>query len=353
MTIEKKTFGVTPEGLAADLYVLTAAPDFKAAITNYGGIIVSLWAPDRDGALMDIVLGFDDLDAYVAKHPYFGAIVGRYGNRIAKGRFVIGDKEYTLAQNNGPNHLHGGVRGFDKALWAAEPLTREDAVGLKLTHTSPDGDEGYPGTLQCTMTYWLTRDRTLEIEYEAVTDAPTHVNLTNHSYFNLKGHDGGAILDHEMTLVADHFTPVDETLIPTGELRPVENTPFDFRTGAAIGARIGEEDEQLRFGIGYDHNFVLDPEAKGEFKLAARVREASTGRVLEAWTTEPGVQFYCGNFLDGTNVGKGGTVYQHRNGFCLETQHFPDSPNQPTFPSTLLQPGDTYKTKTHYRFLTD
>lgn len=350
MTIHKRPFGVTPEGGAADLYLLTAAPDFKAIITNYGGIIVSLWTPDRDGKLADIVLGFDDLESYVGKHPYFGAIVGRYGNRIAKGRFELDGKEYTLAQNDGENHLHGGLRGFDKALWDAEPVSREDAVGLTLTHTSPAGDEGYPGALTCTVTYWLCKDKTLEIDYKAVTDAPTPVNLTNHTYFNLKGHNGGSILDHELTLFADTFTPVNETLIPTGELRPVENTPFDFRTATAIGARIGADDEQLKFGRGYDHNFVLDAAATGAFKQAACVKEPITGRVLEAWTTEPGVQFYCGNFLDGTNHGKGGAIYNHRGGFCLETQHFPDSPNQPAFPSTILRPGETYQSRTQYRF---
>lgn len=353
MTIHKRPFGTTPEGKAADLYLLTAAPDFKATITNFGGILVSLWAPDRNGNVTDIVLGFDDVTGYAGEHPYFGAVVGRYGNRIAGGQFTLDGKTYTLAKNDGPNHLHGGVRGFDKALWDAEPLIRDDAIGLKLTHTSPDGDEGYPGNLTCTVTYWLTNTKTLEIEYTASTDAPTHVNLTNHSYFNLKGHNAGAILDHEMVLFADKFTPVNETLIPTGELRPVEGTPFDFRTGTAIGARINAENEQLQRGKGYDHNFVLDEEAKGRFMQAARVREPQNGRVLEVFTTEPGVQFYCGNFLDGSNVGKGGAVYNHRNGFCLETQHFPDSPNQEAFPSTVLRPGQLYHTQTHYRFLTD
>ncbi len=353
MTIHKRPFGVTPDGVAADLYLLTAAPDFKATITNFGGILVSLWAPDRSGRVADIVLGFDDVTGYAAKHPYFGAIVGRYGNRIAKGQFELDGKKATLAQNDGPNHLHGGVRGFDKALWQAEPLMRDDAVGLKLTHTSPDGDEGYPGTLACTVTYWLTNARVLEIEYTAVTDAPTPVNLTNHSYFNLRGHNAGDILGHELTLFADRFTPVDATLIPTGEVRLVAGTPFDFRTATAIGARIHDTDEQLKLGKGYDHNFVLDAEAKGRFVQAASVREPQTGRIVEVWTTEPGVQFYCGNFLDGTNVGKGGAVYNHRNGFCLETQHFPDSPNQPSFPSTVLRPGQKYHSQTHFRFLTD
>lgn len=352
MTIHKKSFGTTPERTPVDLYLLTAAPDFKATITNFGGIIVSLWTPDRNGDLADIVLGFDKLEAYVNKHPYFGAIVGRYGNRIANGRFELDGKTYILAQNNGPNHLHGGIKGFDKAVWHAEPTSREDAVGLVLTHTSPDGDEGYPGTLVCKVTYWLTRDRRLEIEYEATTDAPTHVNLTNHSYFNLRGHNRGSILDHEMTIYADYFTPVNETLIPTGELRPVSGTPFDFKTPIAIGARINQEDEQLRFGLGYDHNFVLDKDAKGTMKKAARVYEPTSGRVMEVWTTEPGVQFYCGNFLDGTNIGKGDIAYNHRTGFCLETQHFPDSPNKPSFPSTVLRPGQKYHTTTHYVFLT-
>jgi len=353
MTIHKKPFGITDDGKPVDLYLLSAAPDFKALITNFGGIIVSLWAPDRDGKLADVVLGFDDLDSYIAKHPYFGAIVGRYGNRIANGKFTLDGVTSTLAQNDGQNSLHGGIKGFDKAVWEAEPLTRADAVGLALTHVSPAGDEGYPGTLTCTVTYWVTAGRVLEIEYEATTDAPTPVNLTNHTYFNLKAHNGGSILDHELTLCADAFTPVNETLIPTGELRPVENTPFDFRTATAIGARINVEDEQLKFGRGYDHNFVLDAADKGEFKKAARVREPQSGRVLEVWTTEPGVQFYCGNFLDGTNKGKGGAVYNHRNGFCLETQHFPDSPNQPNFPSTILRPGETLSSQTYFRFLVD
>lgn len=353
MTIHKKPFGITPDGETVDLYLLSAADDFKALITNFGGIIVSLWAPDRDGNLADVVLGFDDLDSYVAKHPYFGAIVGRYGNRIANGRFELDGKVSTLARNDGQNHLHGGIKGFDKAVWDAEPMTRADAVGLALTHTSPAGDEGYPGALSVTVTYWVTNGRTLEIDYEATTDAPTPVNLTNHTYFNLKAHSAGSILDHELTLDADRFTPVNDTLIPTGELRPVENTPFDFRTPFTIGARINAGDEQLTFGRGYDHNFVLDAADKGEFKRAARVREPLGGRVLEVWTTEPGVQFYCGNFLDGTNTGKGGAVYNHRNGFCLETQHFPDSPNQPNFPSTILRPGETYHSQTYFRFLKD
>jgi len=350
LDISKQSFGITLDGEVVDLYSLTAGPDFKAEILTLGGIIVSLQTPDGKGNMADIVLGFDDLESYMGKHPYFGAIVGRYGNRIAQGKFTLDGKEYTLAQNDGANHLHGGVRGFDKAIWEAEPLRRKDAVGLKLTHVSPDGDEGYPGNLSCTVTYWVTRAKTIEIEYEARTDAPTHVNLTNHSYFNLGGHDADSILDHELTLFADYFIPVDETLIPTGALQPVDGTPLDFRKPTMIGARIEEEHEQLVYGIGYDHTFVIDPECNGKLKRAAHVHDPVSGRVMEVWTTEPGVQFYSGNFLDGSNIGKGGVAYKHRQGFCLETQHFPDTPNQPNFPSTALRPGDAYKTRTEYRF---
>lgn len=350
MNIEKRTFGTTASGESVDIYTLTAAEDFKVEITNFGGIIVSIQTPDRNGSLADIVLGFDSLDKYEGKHPYFGAIVGRYGNRIANGRFDLDGRTYTLAQNDGENHLHGGIIGFDKAVWKAETLRREDAVGLVLTHRSPDGDEGYPGNLDCTVTYWVTRDKTLEIEYEAVTDKATPVNLTNHSYFNLDGHGSGAILNQALAIYAEYMTPVDSTLIPTGELRPVAGTPLDFRTPVAIGARIDTADEQLRFGKGYDHNFVIEKDPQGRMKRAARAHSARSGRVLECWTTEPGVQFYCGNFLDGSDVGKGGVVYHHRNAFCLETQHFPNSPNQPSFPTTILRPGEKYDSKTVYRF---
>lgn len=350
MDIAKRPFGMTPDGRQADLYTLTVDDSFNAEITNFGGIIVSLYTPDRDGNVADVVLGFDELQGYVDEHPYFGAIVGRYGNRIAEGKFTLDGVTYTLAANDGPNHLHGGLRGFDKALWEAEPVRRDNAIGLKLRHVSPDGDEGYPGTLECEVVYWLTGDHAVEMHYTARTDAPTHVNLTNHSYFNLNGHDGGDILGHEMTLFADAFIPVSETLIPTGELRPVEGTPFDFTEPAAIGARINAEDEQIVFGRGYDHCYVIDAEARGELKRAAHVYAPASGRMMDVDTTEPGVQFYTGNFLDGANVGKGGAVYNHRNGFCLETQHFPDSPNQPGFPSTVLRPGETYNTTTVYRF---
>ena len=350
MNITKESFGVTPNGEAVTLFTLSPTPEFKVSITNFGGIITAVFTPDRDGTMADIVLGFDDLDSYIGKHPYFGAIVGRYGNRIAQGKFTLDGKEYTLAVNNEPNHLHGGVHGFDKAVWNAETINREDALGLKLTHVSPDGDEGYPGTLTCEVTYWVTKNKTIEIEYKAQTDAATPVNLTNHSYFNLAGHDSREILDHQMTLFAEHFIPVDETLIPTGKLQPVKGTPMDFRKPTMIGDRIEDEDEQLLFGIGYDHTFVIDPKDSGTLKKAALVYEPTTGRQMEVWTTEPGVQFYSGNFLDGTNIGKGNTVYNHRFGFCLETQHFPDSPNQPNFPSTIVRPGETYRTRTEYRF---
>ena len=350
MNIEKRVFGKTASGESVDIYTLTAADDFKVEITNFGGIIVSLWAPDKEGVMADLSLGFDTLDKYEGKHPYFGALVGRYGNRIARGRFEIDGQAYTLAQNDGENHLHGGVVGFDKAVWKAEALERSDAVGLRLTHRSPAGDEGYPGNLDCTVTYWVTADKSLEIEYEAVTDEATPVNLTNHCYFNLNGHDSGDILNHELAIFAEHMTPVDSTLIPTGELRPVAGTDFDFRQPVAIGARIDADDEQLLFGKGYDHNFVVEKAPQGRMKRAARAFSPSSGRVLECWTTEPGVQLYCGNFLDGSDIGKGGAVYEHRNAFCLETQHFPNSPNTPSFPSTLLRPGEKYSSKTVYRF---
>ncbi len=352
MEITKRSFGMLPDGSEADLYTLSVGEVFKAEITNFGGVIMSLWTPDRHGSAADIVLGFDDLQGYVNKHPYFGSIVGRYGNRIAGGGFVLDGVRYTLAINNGPNHLHGGLHGFDKALWKAEPQQRDDAVGLRLCHVSQDGDEGYPGSLECEVVYWLTKGHALEIHYSARTDAPTHVNLTNHSYFNLNGHDAGDILGHEMTLFAEYFVPVSEVLIPTGQLQPVENTPLDFRTPTVIGARINFEHEQLRYGLGYDHTFVIDAQGRGELRQAAAAYAPESGRVMEVETMEPGVQFYTGNFLDGSNVGKGGVPYQRRNGFCLETQHFPDSPNQPQFPSTVLRPGVLYQTATIYHFST-
>lgn len=348
-SIVRSPFGKTSDGKAVDLYTLTNANGMQVAITTYGGIIVSLTAPDREDKYADVVLGFDDLDGYLAGHPYFGALIGRYGNRIAKGKFTLDGKEYTLATNNNENHLHGGIVGFDKKVWRARGSVNRMGVSLTLNCVSEDGEEGYPGKLEVKVVYTLTNDDELKIEYKATTDKATPVNLTNHSYFNLAGQGSGDILGHELTINADRFTPVDKGLIPTGELKPVEGTPFDFRKGTAIGARIEAEDEQLEFGGGYDHNFVLDKKGD-DLTLAASVYEPKTGRVMEVYTTEPGVQFYCGNFLDGSNVGKGGKVYNFRNGFCLETQHFPDSPNQPNFPSTILQPGQEYSTTTVYKF---
>ena len=339
-------FGKTPEGVAVSIYTLTNSHGMEARITNYGGIVVSLKAPDKTGAMSDIVLGFDTLDGYVNNTSYFGALIGRYGNRIGKARFNLDGHEYKLAANNGENSLHGGTRGFNRAVWTPRELSDG---GLELVYVSKDGEEGYPGNLRVRVTYHLTPANELKIEYEASTDKDTVLNLTNHSYFNLKGAGNGDILDHKMMINADRFTPVDAGLIPTGELRSVNGTPFDFRKPTAIGARINQDDEQLKLGKGYDHNWVLNKSANS-LSLAARVEEPTTGRVLEVHTTEPGVQFYTGNFLDGTAMGKGGKTYGFRSGFCLETQHFPDSPNKPSFPSTVLRPGQQFHSTTVYRF---
>jgi len=341
----KISWGKTAEGEPVDLYTLANARGAEARIATYGGIVVSLKVPDRSGAMGDVVAGFDNLDGYLKPGPYFGAIIGRYGNRIGQGRFFLNGKEYTLAKNNGENHLHGGLRGFDKRVWAAKPLS---AQSLELTYLSKDGEEGYPGNLSVTVTYTLTDANELKIDYSATTDKDTVVNLTNHSYFNLAGE--GDILGHEVVIHADRFTPVGKNLIPTGELRSVAGTPFDFRTAKAIGERIEQEDEQLIFGGGYDHNWVLNRTGSG-LESAARVVDPKSGRVLEVLTTEPGLQFYTSNSLDGTLQGKGRT-YTRRSAFCMETEHFPDSPNQPGFPSTLLQPGSVYRTTTVYRFST-
>jgi aldose 1-epimerase len=347
--ITKEPFGTMADGREVEHYALTNDSGMQASITPYGGIVTSLLVSDRDGRFSDVVLGFDTLDGYLAGHPYFGALVGRYGNRIAGGRFTLDGTTYQLARNNNGNHLHGGVVGFDKAVWGAAPEFHPDGPRLRLNHVSLDGDEGYPGRLEITVDYTLTQDNELRIDYRATTDKPTIVNLTNHSYFNLRGTGSCDILGHEVQINADHFTPVDESLIPTGEIRSVEGLPMDFRQPGTIGSRIGEEDEQLLFGNGYDHNFVLN-ESVGGLNLAARVSEPTSGRVMEVSTTEPGVQFYTGNFLDGTLTGKGGQVYGQRCAFCLETQHFPDSPNRPDFPTTVLRPGTDYKSTTIYRF---
>ncbi len=319
-------------------------------VTDYGGIVMELHVPDRDGAFSDVVLGFDAASAYGEDSPYLGALVGRYGNRIAKGKFSIDGKEYTLARNNGENHLHGGIRAFDKVVWQSEPISGDGFTGLRLRYLSPDGEEGYPGNLDVGVTYKLTDQNEWIIEYSATTDAPTVVNLTQHSYFNLAGHASGQNLDHEVRINASSYTPVDENLIPTGQFADVEGTPFDFRESVKIGERIEDPDEQLKRARGYDHNYVLSKTEPGALELAAAVCEPDSGRTLEVLTTEPGVQFYTGNFLDGSLVGKEGARYRFRNGFCLEAQHFPDSPNQPNFPSTRLNPGQSYRSTTVYRF---
>jgi aldose 1-epimerase len=347
--MEKHLFGTTPDGRQVYAYTLKNPRGMEARITNFGGVILSLTAPDKDGKLTDIVLGYDSLAPYGVNKPYFGALIGRYGNRIGKGKFTLDGKEYTLATNNGANHLHGGVKGFDKVVW--EALEKESTPGrsLVLSYVSKDGEEGYPGTLTVKVTYTLTDSNELRIDYPATTDKPTVINLTQHSYFNLAGQGEGDILGQEMMIDADRFTPIDPGLIPTGELRPVKGTPMDFTTPTAIGARIAQADEQLKLGGGYDHNWVLNKKP-GSFGLAARVFEPKSGRVMEVFTVEPGLQFYCGNFLDGTDIGKLGKIYKYRYGFCLETQHFPDSPNKPEFPSTILRPGEVYSTMTVYRF---
>ena len=338
---------ITKADFGIPIYTLTNAHGVEARITAWGGTVVSLKTPDRTGAMGDVVLGFDGLDGYLnPAEPFFGALIGRYGNRIGHAKFSLNGKEYHLAVNNGDNTLHGGNRGFDKVVWHGKETADG---GLELTYTSKDGEEGYPGNLKVTVVYHLTDANELKIDYTATTDKDTVVNLTNHSYFNLKGAGNGDILGHLMTLNASKFTPVDSGLIPTGELKAVAGTPFDFTKSTAIGARIGNNDEQLKLGQGYDHNWVLDRKDAG-LSLAAHVEEPTSGRVMEVLTTEPGIQFYTGNFLDGTLTGKGGKVYGRRTGFCLETQHYPDSPNKPSFPTTTLKPGQTYKTTTVYRF---
>jgi len=346
----KKSFGKTPDGQPVHLFVLTNRNGAEVSITNFGGAVVSIKVPDRGGKLADVVLGCDTIDGYANDKSYFGALVGRYGNRIGHAQFVLDGKTYTLAKNNGDNSLHGGVKGFNKVVWTAKTLSKKNGQSLELSYLSKDGEEGFPGNLKVTVIYTLTDSNALKIEYSATTDKKTVVNLTNHSYFNLAGQGNGDILGHLLTIEADKFTPVDSGLIPTGELRDVAGTPFDFRKPTVIGARIDQEDEQLKLGGGYDHNFVLRRSAGSGESLAARVVEPTWGRVLEVWTTEPGVQFYTGNFLDGKSTGKGGATYPKRSAFCLETQHFPDSPNQPKFPSVVLNPGERYHTITTYKF---
>ena len=347
--ITTTSFGQLPDGTPVNLYTLTNSSGIEVQITNYGGIITSIQVPDQAGNMGEVTLSFDSLQSYLAGHPYFGALVGRYGNRIDKGSFSLNGETITLpAINNGPNHLHGGLKGFDKVVWEAETVSNDTGVGLVLTYVSADGEEGYPGKLEVTVTYTLKMDQSIEIAYLAQTDKPTILNLTNHTYFNLK--DGGAspILDHVVSINADRFTPVDESLIPTGELASVEGTPFDFRNPTKISAGIDADHQQIAYGGGYDHNWVFN-ESSAEIPLQAKVEEPTTGRIMEVFTTQPGVQFYCGNFLDGSLTGRGKT-YGKRHGLCLETQHFPDSPNHPNFPTTTLNPGETYAHTTIYKF---
>jgi len=351
--IQVSDFGKTKNGDTVYRFVLANTKGFEAVVISYGAALVSLRAPDRNGKSADIVLGYDSLDGYEQDKAFFGATIGRYGNRIAGGQFTLDGTVFHLPKNDGPNSLHGGSRGFNKRIWSGVDRSRADAQVLELTYTSQDGEEGYPGTLKVQVTYTLPEETNeLRIDYSATTDKDTVVNLTNHSYFNLSGVASQEILEHQLLLRALEFTPVDSTLIPTGELRAVCCGPFDFTKATAIGARINQGDEQLKFGKGYDHNWVLGRTNKGGLQVAAVVFEPTSGRVLEVLTTEPGIQFYSGNFLDGTVRGKGGQLYGQRTGFCLETQHFPDSPNHASFPSTVLRPGQVYRTTTVFRLTT-
>ena len=348
-TVRKSQSGFgSVDGRKVDLYTLTNSRGAEARVITYGGAVVSLRVPDRRGRMGDVVLGYDDIDGYLNQTSYIGALIGRYGNRIARGRFTLGGREYRLATNNGENHLHGGVRGFDKVVWNARPVPASAEAALELTYLSRDGEEGYPGDLRVKVVYTLTDANELRVDYTATTNRDTHVNLTQHSYFNLRGAGNGDILDHRLTLHAARFTPTDEGAIPTGELRPVRGTPFDFTRPRRIGESIDDDEEQIRLGKGYDHNFVVRGR-RGVLRQAAEVYEPTTGRVMEVWTTEPGVQFYSGNYLDGT-TGKGGKTYPRRSGFCLETQHYPDAPNKANFPSTVLRRGRRYQTTTVYKF---
>jgi len=350
-SVQKFPFSKTPAGEAVDLYKIKNAAGAELDVITYGAIITRLTAPDSKGNYADVVLGFNDIEGYIKGGAYFGAAVGRYGNRIGGAKFALNGKEYSLYKNDGENTLHGGKAGFDKKIWTARPIKGQGWTGVELSLTSGDGDEGYPGKLKLKLTYKLNNDNELEIDYLAESDADTPYNATQHSYFNLKGEGEGDILAHKILINADFFTPVDAALIPTGEILSVKNTPFDFTEPAAIGARIEANDAQLKYGKGYDHNFVL-AKPDGEFGLAARVYEPASGRIMEVWTTEPGIQFYCGNFLTGKDVGKTGKPYIHRGAIALETQHYPDSPNKPHFPSAILKAGKPYASKTVYKFKT-
>jgi len=350
MSVEESHFGILPEG-EVKVYSLRNGQGQKVVISSYGATLMRWIVPDKEGRMEDVLLGFNDLSGYTGNHPYFGSLVGRYANRIAGGSFPLAGETYTLARNNGPNALHGGPGGFHRKLWDAQVIKGEESVGVLLKRLSPDGEEGYPGNLQVEVVYRFNQAGELSISYTATTDRPTPVNLTNHAYFNLKGEGKGDILEHYLRIYAERFTPVDSTLIPLEDHRQVEGTPFDFRNWHAIGERVNAEEEQIIRGKGYDHNFVLNNQDTGLF-LAAQVWEPVSGRLLEVRTTQPGMQFYCGNFLDGKLTGKRGKSYEKRSGFCLETQHFPDSPNHPTFPSTVLRPGDVFRSQTIYTLKT-
>jgi aldose 1-epimerase len=352
-TISQAPFGKMPDGTPVEIYTLRNSKGTEARIMTYGGIVQSLKVPDKNGKFDDVVLGYGNLDGYLANkgNPYFGALIGRYGNRIGGAKFTLEGKTYTLATNNGPNSLHGGIKGFDKVVWQARSLLTPDGPALELTYLSKDGEEGFPGNLKVTAVYTLTDNNELHVYFTATTDKPTVCNLTQHSYFNLRGQGNGDILGHEVYINSDKTTPVDKELITTGTFAPVDGTPFDFRKPTTIGARINDPDQQLQFGPGYDHNWVIN-KPMGKLGLQARVYEPTTGRVLEVWSTEPGLQFYAGNFLDGTITGKDGKVYPRRSGFAMEPQHYPDSPNKPIFPTTELKPGETYQNTIMYRFST-
>jgi aldose 1-epimerase len=348
--MKKNPFGTLPDGRPVNAYTLKNRIGAEAMVINYGAAVTSLTAPDRAGRFQDVVLGFDRLEDYVERNPYFGVIVGRYGNRIGKGRFTLDGEDFTLAANSAGQHLHGGVAGFDKRLWAIEETASDSGEAVVARLTSADGDEGYPGEVTLEVRIVLSDENELRFEYEGVTDRPTLLNPTHHGYFNLSGSAERPILDHELMIAADRFTPVNADLIPTGEIRPVDGTPLDFRQAKPIGQDIEAADEQIRFGGGFDHNWVLNGYEAGKVRCAAKVYEATSGRVMEMFTCQPGVQCYTGNFLDGTLTGKGGAVYHKRTGLCLEAQHYPDSPNRPHFPSTVLRPGEVYRQVTAYRF---
>ena len=351
-TASQAPFGRMPDGTPVEIYTLRNGQGMEARIMTYGGIVQSLKVPDRIGKFDDVVLGYGNLEGYLTNNsPYFGVLIGRYGNRIGDARFTLDGKTYTLTANNGPNSLHGGLRGFDKVVWRAKTWLSPNGLALELAYLSMDGEEGFPGNLKVTAVYSLTDSNELRLDFTATTDKPTVCNLTHHSYFNLRGQGNGDILGHEVYINSDKITVVDKELITTGKYAPVQGTPFDFRKSTAIGAHINDPDRQLQYGPGYDHNWVIN-KTRGQLDLMARVYEPTTGRVMEVWSTEPGLQFYAGNFLDGIITGKGGNVYQRRSGFCLEPQHYPDSPNKPMFPTTELMPGTIYSNTIIYRFLT-